>query len=263
MTKLTQHVFIPLLLSLVSLGFAQTVAPPTKLSHGTVNVFVANANGLVAVTDSTLTFLDRSHDRSATKLFQIDDTTICTVAGIYRAPGGLSAFDLRVPDIIDSFASRPPLSNTSLHDKLVALASTLKAALESNAVAADAAGLPSDRQQPLVITMAGYDPDGDLKVGQLVLTFEVGTKRQTILLIASPSTTHPTSKQPICELAGTITASDASIRAVRKSFLCQLAGITDVGEQILTEPARYARLNPDLSRFAAGIGSADPASSQR
>ena len=53
---------------------------------GTVNIFLANGNGLVAVTDSLL-----SHDnvpvRFAQKLFKVDDHTICAIAGWYSSGG--------------------------------------------------------------------------------------------------------------------------------------------------------------------------------
>src|SRR5271168_5299533 len=54
--------------------------------HGTINILLANKNGLVAVTDSRLSSKGRAAG-SAQKLFQLDDKTICTIAGAYLVPG--------------------------------------------------------------------------------------------------------------------------------------------------------------------------------
>ena len=52
---------------------------------GTVNIVLANANGIVALTDSNQTYMVGSepftHSKPGQKLFRIDDRTVCTIAG--------------------------------------------------------------------------------------------------------------------------------------------------------------------------------------
>ena len=55
-------------------------------THGTVNVFLVNKNGLVVVTDSRLSNA-AGIVGNGQKLFRIDDRTICTIAGWYSDPG--------------------------------------------------------------------------------------------------------------------------------------------------------------------------------
>ena len=55
-------------------------------SHGTINIFLANRNGLVAVTDSRLSSNGKAVARGQ-KLFKVDDHTICAVAGFYMDSG--------------------------------------------------------------------------------------------------------------------------------------------------------------------------------
>ena len=55
-------------------------------THGTINVVLANRNGLVAVTDSRLS--DGYEKRGeGQKLFILDDHSLCTIAGFYTAEG--------------------------------------------------------------------------------------------------------------------------------------------------------------------------------
>jgi uncharacterized membrane protein len=75
--------------------FGQQTTPVSQLGDagGTVNVVLANKNGLVAVTDSRLTDISnkplmKDHDQffRAQKLFLFDDHTICTIAGWFSSP---------------------------------------------------------------------------------------------------------------------------------------------------------------------------------
>lgn len=78
------------------LGMIAQVRPRQKVSlvqsrnlgstHGTVNIWVANRNGLVAVTDSRIS-LNGSPVGEGQKLFKLDDHTICTIANWYSFPG--------------------------------------------------------------------------------------------------------------------------------------------------------------------------------
>ena len=57
------------------------------IKRGTVNILLANKNGLVAITDSKLV-MGNDPAGYAQKLFRIDDHTLCTIAGWYSWSGG-------------------------------------------------------------------------------------------------------------------------------------------------------------------------------
>jgi 20S proteasome alpha/beta subunit len=59
--------------------------------RGTINVVFANANGIVALTDSRLSARTpsgqlRALSQPGQKLFQLDEATVCTFAGFAEAP---------------------------------------------------------------------------------------------------------------------------------------------------------------------------------
>jgi hypothetical protein len=90
-------------------GLPRAAPDPLEESHGTINILLANQNGLVAVTDSMLSTPDDHHYPGHQKLFRIDDKTIATMAGSYSKPGmgGRSPnFDLWVPNIMNGFSVR-------------------------------------------------------------------------------------------------------------------------------------------------------------
>lgn len=64
---------ITFVVALVLPVYAQNPQPMIRSSSGTVNVILASPNGLVAVTDSMLTFTDGSHGENAIKLYKLDD----------------------------------------------------------------------------------------------------------------------------------------------------------------------------------------------
>ena len=65
-------------------GSAQPGSP--RQQHGTVNIVLANPQGMVVVTDSLLSSTNSLPGRGQ-KLFQIDSRTICTIAGWYSSSG--------------------------------------------------------------------------------------------------------------------------------------------------------------------------------
>lgn len=77
-------IFLLLTNSAFEFGRAQQNAPPT---HGTINLLIGSKFGLVAETDTMLSFSNGESAGFAQKLFQIDDHTICTIADFYKDPG--------------------------------------------------------------------------------------------------------------------------------------------------------------------------------
>jgi len=130
-------------------------------SHGTVNILLANKNGLVAVTDSMLTFSNGSHQPIGRKLFKIDDRTICTIAGSYTAYVPPPDLGLDVRKVVDSFSIRlrtNPLPKLS--SKLELLARLLKIALQSDNLTSQIAFGRANTREPIQLTMmASFELD--------------------------------------------------------------------------------------------------------
>jgi 20S proteasome alpha/beta subunit len=62
----------------------------TKINRGTVNIALANANGIVLLTDSVQSHKEADvwhHLQPVQKLFRLDDKTVCSIAG-FASEGG-------------------------------------------------------------------------------------------------------------------------------------------------------------------------------
>lgn len=87
---------------------ANTEAPdPAPFTHGTINVVLANQTGAVVETDSQLS-ANGFPKGLGQKLFKIDDTTVCAIAGFYTAPtptfaGSYSPTPSSVPAMIQQY----------------------------------------------------------------------------------------------------------------------------------------------------------------
>src|ERR1700735_4007457 len=57
------------------------------VSRGTINVVLANQNGIIALTDSMVTAGRKQLREPAQKLFKLDDRTVCTIAGFLSSDG--------------------------------------------------------------------------------------------------------------------------------------------------------------------------------
>lgn len=162
-----------------------TAAPNAQAepTHGTINVFLANKNGLVAVTDSKLSN-DSGPRGYAQKLFRVDDHTICTIAGWYSDLGpGIRAdatsqpsfpASVAVPSIIRSAISTAEFGSLSLGDKMKRLSNVFKVALLAVADLRERAGIPLARPASgSEITLAGFNSLGILEILQADLAPEI------------------------------------------------------------------------------------------
>lgn len=155
---------------------------------GTINVVVANSNGVVVLTDSMLTEFRLNPDGSrserqltghwAQKLFRIDDKTVCAFAGFASAPTDpLPEFLNRVPLIIGRYEDRlrgyEASGPLSFADKLSILEQV--AAYYLTGIANIRDGTPADDYR-FQLFLAGYDRDGTLQIG----TLELGTVGEQI-----------------------------------------------------------------------------------
>jgi hypothetical protein len=142
--------------------------------HGTVNVFLANNNGLVVVTDSGLS--DEVHIvDNGQKLFKVDDHTICSIAGWYADPGPVIKPEvstnpsypayLAVPQIMQTYISAVDLSSDSMENKIQLLSKVFASSLLSIVYVNNAAGISSNVSKS-EITVAGYDNNGIIEILQ-------------------------------------------------------------------------------------------------
>lgn len=70
---------------------------PQSSSHGTINILLANGNGMVLLTDSRTSNHGRLVSDNSPKLFQLDDKTVCSIAGFYFDPGPTFELNLQIP----------------------------------------------------------------------------------------------------------------------------------------------------------------------
>jgi hypothetical protein len=155
-----------------------TNVPPSPILSGTINVVIADGQGIVALTDSmvTETFLNERGIRTSKqraepgqKLFRIDDHTVCTIAGFGSAdtpslPDFLNNASAIMGRYEDSLKNFPPLS---VADKLELLETVFSHYLMGVANIRDSMSGEGDYYFESLI--AGYDPDGTPEIGGLIL----------------------------------------------------------------------------------------------
>jgi hypothetical protein len=105
MSKALRGSVLLLLLSAPNLVGAQQQAAASSL-HGTVNIVLANADGIVVLTDSMLTDENRHQlPRPGQKLFVLDNKSVCTIAGLYERAGAFKELNLSTRSKIYAYAS--------------------------------------------------------------------------------------------------------------------------------------------------------------
>jgi hypothetical protein len=153
---------------------------PPKAWKGTVNIALANANGIVLLTDSAQSYKDVTgvHTRKepAQKLFRLDDKTVCSIAGFGSETGWLRPeLNVEVSGIIAEIRdqlSRQPVPD--LDGKLRAIGYLVGSYIDIVATRHEAAEGPgSTSDYVFEVIVAGYDSDGKPKLKKLVLTPEI------------------------------------------------------------------------------------------
>jgi hypothetical protein len=121
-----------LLLFVVNIGSIQSQQRANDFqypTHGTVNIVLANKNGLVAVADS---LLSRNGARAGAgqKLFKLDDKTVCTIADFYSAPGpkigDTYPLETEVPTIVRYYLAQIAERNRTAVEQSESVISKLK-----------------------------------------------------------------------------------------------------------------------------------------
>jgi hypothetical protein len=238
---------------------AQGPKTEVRESHGTVNIIFANDNGLVAVTDKMLTWgkYEENHAPTGTKLFKIDDSTICAMAGAYSSPGIFKELALLIPNVMSEYAHsqqvRGKIMPISFDFKFELLTRVFEHSLTGNLqsrIAFDPA-LPLEKESDLELTLAGYDLDGTLKIAQVKLS-PVKTP-SGISYAASPIPLH--AYVPSCEVTAgfeerTLIHDDLPRpREPRRTLFCSVVGLPDIAELRLAHPEQFKQL-PALQVYA-------------
>lgn len=201
----------------------------TPVVHGTINIVLANENGFVVLTDSMLTSGSKQLREPGQKLFQLDDKTVCTIAGFVAASGGphyllYTSTGSIIRDYRQQLARKPPLS---IDAKLTSLATLFRFYLSSVAIVRDVTGRTTlIRDYQLQLTVAGYDTDGKPKIGKITL------------------------QMPRNSL--TLEIQSASISDVGANLIWSLAGEPDVAAGLLHNP-RLDEGDTALQRYSTSL----------
>lgn len=206
--------------------------------HGTLNVVFANSHGFVVVTDSMQTVGSGLVLRDpGKKLFQLDDRTVCTIAGFgWETFGSAPEFNTSAAGLIEKYQSELA-QNPGKHtfaEKLTSLGFLFKFYLSSAANIHDIVHGPLASDHYIFqLLLAGYDVDGTPKMGSFTLRTTVKTGRDG---------------QPIFE---SITEQIEEF-PIGKELSSKLAGQPDVAEDILRHPEKSAD-DPSIARYASSL----------
>jgi hypothetical protein len=207
--------------------------------RGTVNIVLGNANGIVALADSNQT-MERDGRYAGTqqgqKLFRLDDRTVCTIAGF--ASTSIPSF----PEFIDSSAQILDLyeekehaaelrghTDLTFHEKLVGLTFLFRRSLFAIGNLQNATPQQAGKYK-FELILAGYDTDGTLKLGKIIL---------------GASTLPNGLFTPVVE--------QVNERNVGRELIVETAGIGGAAvRNILAEPAQLTE-DPEIGSYATSI----------
>ena len=223
-------------LGLVSLAFSSyapaviSTSMQNGVSHGTINIVLANGNGMVVLTDSMVTAGGMQlRDHPAQKLFKLDDRSVCVIAGFLAAPGPSDLYmssSALLHEYAQKLSSEPP---QNVREKLAMLAFLFEFQLSAIATIRSGTGSLTDLgNYASQVTVAGYDTDGTAKIGQITL--------RTV-----PTGTSLTSK-----------VIDQSITEVGQHLIFKLAGEPEIAEGLLHDPGS-AKNEPALVAYANSL----------
>jgi len=199
----------------------------TPVIRGTINAVLANANGIVVLTDSRISAMTPSGPQPlptpGQKLFKLDALTVCTLAGFSSA--GVRSF----PELATASAQilqeiQRELAKYEIqtfHTKLRMVSAIFQAHLDTIASLRDLNGGSGD----IKLTLAGYDTDGKPKIGQVYL--HVGPENES----------GPADEVYLREVD------------VKKELVWELAGVEDVARHILEVPDDFPK-DPAVVDFA-------------
>lgn len=201
-------------------------------TRGSVNIIVANGQGLVAVTDSKVTG-PGVRPQYKRKLFKIDDHTICTIAGWYSDSGptidGIHyPANAAIPNLVEQYISLGGVPETSSpEEKLKLLSSVFAFALEAVADIGTAFGEPPPRIRS-ELTISSYVA-GTSKILQIDLVPHTDNSRTAYLQ----------------ENYRSVTGDGGLVYAV--------AGEGDIAERFFEQPERYHGSDPSMRTYVEAV----------
>jgi hypothetical protein len=158
-------------------GIAMSAQGQTKTSHGTVNIALANANGIVLLTDSVQSHMEADgwhHQQPVQKLFRLDDKTVCSIAGFagetwIRPELNFRNIDVTgiIAEVTDELSKHPV---PELDAKLGAIGFLVGSYIDLVANRHEITvgpGTPDAYEFEVIV--AGYDADGEPKLKKLAL----------------------------------------------------------------------------------------------
>lgn len=214
-------------------GTASTQKKPTPLpqqqerAHGTINVFLGNANGIVVLTDSRLTSGGAPQPDPAQKLFPMDARAVVTYAGFASQPLPMNPEILNATaDVIQAYAEfwRHSDERLNLKQRLGGLAFVLSHQLEL--IAMIDRDRPHERDFDVELTMAGYDVDNSAKIEWVDL-----------------SLTNP---DPFYS----VSVGEVQEKVIGREFAYCIRGIPYTAQSILDNPIQYGA-EPIVARYIA------------
>lgn len=214
---------------------ASTQEDQSIVIRGTLNAVLANANGMVVVTDSMQTWNSTQLPDPGKKLFQIDRRTICTIAG-FGSEQFTSApeFNTSAAGIIERYEALLA-GQGDVHpfaEKLTSLAHLFQFNLSSTANLSHIVNPPTlDLNSHFFqLILAGYDTDGAPKIAKLTLQVSITPGRDGQPTLSS-------------------IAENVVPLSVAKTFIYLLAGQHEVAERILSQPQNFMD-DPAIHRYA-------------
>jgi hypothetical protein len=200
-----------------------------RIIRGTVNVVLANSNGMVVLTDSTGTLSDsagkRVGSKASQKLIRLDGHSVCAIAGFGSAttPTRLQ-FSTDVIAILSDFRDQlaAKKEQLSFDYKLRSLSFLIKLYIQGFANITEVLypGVLKREQLSFTLFLVGYDSDKKPKIGSLALT-------------ATPETLP----------AGKVSwqfAQSIGVEDVGDGLKNRIGGMWDVGTKIIREPQAYS-----------------------
>ncbi|HMH14511.1 MAG TPA: hypothetical protein VK578_15530 [Edaphobacter sp.] len=206
-------------------------------THGTVNVLLANKNGLVLVTDSRLSNERHEPVGYGQKLFVIDDHIVCSIADFYSdtgpTMGGSTSAFTTAPGILKALIEMHREAINGKHEQSIQLVFDDLINIYTFCLTAlanlDSVENPNRKPSGAQLTLAGYEEKA-LRVMQVSL--------------------KPVPVQNVWEYI----QLDRKDRIVTDGLVKRFAGITDRIDSILSNPTDKSVLNdPILSYLTSEI----------
>src|ERR1700719_4309363 len=220
---------------------ATSAQTQNQTARGTVNIVLANAAGIVVLTDSKQTILNAAGEpigsQYAQKLVRLDDRSVCAIAGFANVP----FLKLDIMGILADFGKQLATQKryASFDEKLRTISHVIDFYMNAYANTKEFVqpGQRATSFEPLHIFIAGFDNDEHAKIGSMEL-------EATPVVLSSQRIRWEFREKIQLRAAGNPVDGCRMLGDVQ---YCA-AGITDVADNIMRNPQPYARI-PAVTRF--------------